>query len=380
MRRIFVSVLLAAAFAWTAAVSGCSGDGAGSGDASADSYGVHVGGDDGPGGDGQQDDSSPMPQTTVRLAHASPDLGPVDFCWRTSGTATFTGPVLSGEQPLPEAGPPPGDAGVEGPSNAGDADASEAGSDAADGGDARTDADGSTADAATPDATLAEGGAADAGTPDGGTPGQLVFGTMTPDVLLPATGTVDIAVVAAGQTSCAVRRLVGTVTLGAGKRATVVLMGLAGQDSGPDALTVIGFTDTPTDPQSALVRVIHAALGFGGAPPTPALSVQTGGTLIAAEVDPKMAATASTTPAVDGLGYATLQPLAPPSSLQLATVGDAASAHWTTAARDLSVRMGTAHTGIVVSLGQGSLGIVWCSGDSTTAGVAASCVLLPAGP
>ncbi len=358
MRRIFVSVLLASACASTALAGGCSGGKAGgAADASADSYGVKVTGDGAAGdGEGEEGDSAPPAQTTMRLAHASPDLGPVDFCWRQTGAASFTGPVLGGDLP-PEGGSPGGDAGPDGAAEAGSLDAADVPTDAADG---------------APEASMPM-------PPDAGTPGDLVFGTMSPDVLLPSAGTFDIAVVAAGQTSCATRRLAGTVTLDAGKRATVVLMGLAAADSGADALGVVAFTDAPIDPQTARVRMIHAALGAAGQPATGPLFVNAGNTTIAAEVDPRMTGAPSTTPEVDALGYATLAPLEPPTPLQLGTLGDVLSSTWTTAGSDLAVQAGTSHTGIIVTVGQDALGIAWC-GDAPTNRGPATCAVLLAQP
>jgi hypothetical protein len=369
MRRIFVSVLLAAAFASTALAGGCSGGkNGGAADASADSYGVHVTGDGAAGdGEGEGGDAAMGEQTTMRLAHASPDLGPIDFCWRQTGNASFTGPVLGGDLP-PEAGPPTADGSLDG---AGDGETS------GDAADAWNDAGDAWFESGTPEAGMSETGTP--GTGDSGMPAELVFGTMSPDVLLPSAGTFDIAVVAAGQTSCASRRLAGTVTLDAGKRATVVLMGLAAQDSGPDALTVVAFTDAPVDAQTARVRMIHAALGASNEPATGPLSVKAGDTLIAAEVEPMMTSTASTTPEVDALGYSTLAPLVAPTVLELGTVGDVAAAHWVTTGSDLAVLAGTSHTGIVLTLGQGALGIAWC-GDAPTSRGAATCAVLVAQP
>lgn len=353
-------MLLATACACTALAGGCSGDKNGNAaDAAADSYGVHVTGD-GAGGDGEGGEGdSATEQTTMRLVHASPDLGPVDFCWRQTGAASFTGPVLGGDLPPPEAGPPTPDSGSEDSADAGHSDATLASSDA---GDAE-----------------AEAGTPETGTPDAGMPAELVFGTTSPDVPLPTAGTFDIAIVPAGQTSCATRRLAGTVTLDAGKRATVVLMGVAAEDSGPDALSVVAFTDEPIDPQSARIRMIHAALGASSEPPTGPLSVRAGFTVIAAEVDPRMTSAPSTAPAVDTLGYATLPPLQPPTPLDIGTLGDVAATHWTTAGSDLTVQPGTSHTGIIVTFGQGALGIAWC-GDAPTNRGPATCAVLLAQP
>lgn len=66
---------------------------------------------------------------------------------------------------------------------------------------------------------------------------------MTADLMLPTSGTFDIAVVAAGQTSCLQHLLVGQVTIDAGEQSTVVVMGVPGQDGGPSALTMAGFVD-----------------------------------------------------------------------------------------------------------------------------------------
>jgi hypothetical protein len=203
---------------------------------------------------------------------------------------------------------------------------------------------------------------------------------MSPDVPLFSAGTFDIAVVTAGQTSCATRRLVGSVTLDAGKRATVVLMGLAGQDSGPDALGVVAFTDEPIDPLSARVRMIHAALGASSQPAIGPLLVIAAGSVIAPEVDPGMTSAPSMTrPPVDALGYATLSVFDPPTPLQLDTLGDATAIKWVTAERDLAVQEGTSHTGIILTLGQGALGVAWCGDGPATPGTP-TCSLLLAQP
>jgi hypothetical protein len=370
MRRIFVSMILVAALVWAATTSGCGGDSGDASDGSLDSFGIIQGGD-GTGGEGGEGDGGAGETTSMRLAHASPDLGAIDFCWRPSGAATFSGPVLGGGHAL-EAGPP-GNGG-------GDASSTTDGGDAGgalEGGDENVDEDdGGYGDASEERGDSGETGPVDAGPPGPVEPGTLVFGEMTPTVVLPTAGTFDIAIVAGRQSSCVSARTVGTVTLDASKSATVVLMGLSQLDSGPDALGIVAFTDAPPAPQNARVRLIHAALGSASEPPAPALSVSAGVTLLAGEVDPGKASTPSTTPAVDALGYTTLASLGE-TSVSLATVGDAATMHWAAPPMNLDVGQGSVHTGIIVSLDQGALGIAWCS-DVNVTGSAPVCTLLRA--
>jgi len=214
MRRNFVWVLCPSVLSLTAGVAACSGNGNSASDASVDSYGVIVpGGDGGASDEGGDADAAPEDETTMRLAHASPDLGPIDFCWRPAGAASFTGPVLGGGT-LPEAGPPSSDAG----GDAGDAGGAGDAADGGEGGDGQAAADagdaspkdsgheeegghvedggqdaGETApiDAGTHDATLSEGGSDDAGPgdaepeaepeeatlPEAGPPHALLFGS-----------------------------------------------------------------------------------------------------------------------------------------------------------------------------------------------------------
>lgn len=366
MRSLFVALLVPAALACAAVAPGCSSSGNGAGaDAAIDGFGIIVDGNvgsDAP-GDSPGDGGSSLP-TRMRLAHASPDLGPVDFCWRPHGAQMFTGPVLTGS-------PAPGDASTDADAKGADAKASDAqGIDAAGDG---APGDGAPGDGAPGDAgTDADGAAPPA-------PGALVFGAMTPPVTLPTSGTFDVALVAPGQATCYPARLGGQVTLDANKSATVVIMGLAGLDAGPSALAILPFNDGIVDPQRARVRFIHAAMGSRSEAATPSLSVRSGLTPLASEVDPMKAATKSTVPDVDALGYATVDAIDGPTGFQLATVGDAAlTTWWTQADPDVSVQVGTAHTGILVSLDQGALGVMWCS-DQGPPGAAPACKLLPAG-
>lgn len=347
MRRIILVLLLPAAGASLALAGGCSGSSSASGaDASLDGSGVIVGGGDSSAGDAPTEGGSSA-TTTMRLAHASNGLGPIDFCWRPTGTATLMGPVLSGARMRTDAG-----------TTAPDSRAST---------DSPTSADAADAELALVDAQEPGAGA-----------GALAFGSMTGEVTLPISGTLDIAIVPAGQTSCLEPSLVDQVTLDAGATTTVVVMGVPGQEAGPSALTLAGFVDeTPSPSQTALVRLIHAALGSSDEPSAPALAIWASATLVAADIEPGKATTESATnPSVNALGYTTVDPTGDTVFLYLTTVGDAhAPATWTTPATALGLGPGSVHTGLIVSLEQGALGVAWC-GDAD-AGQSA-CTLLTA--
>jgi hypothetical protein len=352
MRRIF-AVLLVAALGSTAVAGGCSSNGNGGADASIDGFGVITPGGEGGGGDGGDDGPSPV-GARLRLAHASPDLGPTDFCWRVAGAASFTGPVLGSSAP---------------PTDSGSDVAASSDADAGGGGDATSLDGGST--------SLDGSGGTEAGG-DGGMPGALSFGGMSPDVQLSTFGTFDIALVAAGTSSCHQALTVGQVTIDAGKHATAVLMGLVSPDAGPSTLTVVGFTDQSADLQKARVRFVHAALGTANSPALPALSVRAGQTTLAPEVDPGKATSTATSPAVDSLGYADVPEVTTTTALQITALGDATPmAQWATQPWSLGVGVGTVHTGILASQDQGAIAVIWC-GDSVVAGGPAACVVLPA--
>lgn len=361
--RCFVRVFIPAGLL-SAALAGCSsGHNGAATDASVDGYGVIVPGNDAATGEGGGD-AGPTVETTLRMANASPDLGPVDFCWKATGSAGYAGPVLGGGvAPVADGGMDAGSAGEGEDADAampGDVDASantEGGVEA-----------GGPSDAAPSDA------AADTAAP----PNALVFGAMSPDVTLPTSGTLDIALVAAGQASCASPKFVGTITLDAGKAATVVIMGLLADDGGPSQLSIVSFTDAPLDPQTARVRIIHAALGSPTEAAAPSLAVSAGSAVITSDVAPRQASTESADGSVDSLGYTTLGPLTPPTPIKIDAVGDAAAMQWQTAAENLYVQTGTAHTGIVVSLEEGALGVMWCTDGSAATGLSSACSLYPA--
>lgn len=378
-----VSVSLLSACA--AAAPGCSPSSGNGVDASLDHLGIVPGiesGEEDAGADAQGGT-----QTTLRLANMSPDIGAVDFCWRVSGSATFTGPVLGGSLDAgtaggseteeagpteggPEAGAPeeggdatePADATTEGgsPEEGGAADAGVDATSASDGGDAGATGDASVADAAVPQPPVG-------------------FASMSAAVTLPASGTLDIALVAAGQLSCSTPAAVGTVTLDAGKITTVTVMGLAGADAGSEsALSIVGFTDELADESAARVRFVHAALGWPGAadPGVPALSARAGSVVLAPEVDPGHATTQAVMPPVDPLGFASVPTVSGETVLTLSTLGDGAVQAWSTAFVGIDAIPGTVHTGFIVSLPAGALGVAWC-GVGTTVGVP-TCRLWPA--
>ncbi|HEY6459248.1 MAG TPA: hypothetical protein VIY73_03825, partial [Polyangiaceae bacterium] len=162
------------------------------------------------------------------------------------------------------------------------------------------------------------------------------------------------------------------------------ILGLAGDDAGASALSIVSFTDGTASPQAARVRMIHAALGTGSAPPAPSLSVRAGTVLVTPEVDPRQVSAASTsagadasTPSIDALGYTSLAALPPPTAFTLTSVGDAAAAKWTTGPAYLGAGLGSSHTGILVSLGAQMLGVLWCN-DVNPTGAPAACSLYPA--
>jgi len=382
MRRSFAALLLLT----SAAAGGCSNQGAAA-DASADYRGVQPGPEAG-GGDAEPE-GGPEISTTLRLANMSPDLGQVDFCWRVAGASAFTGPV---DVTPPDAGTGAGDAGLADAGGDGGGEAGEASSDAAPDGSV-TDAPAETAadamsdalaDAivdgaidATLDAPAEPDAEADAATEGGpvGPPVQVGFAAVSPQVQLPAAGTLDLALVAPNQLSCGKPLFIGRVTLDAGKSYTVTILGLAAVEAGPSALSMAAFTDEMPAAQTALVRFIHAALGADGTPPAPSLSVRMGQTVLAPEVDPASVTSPSTTPPVDSLGYATVSPLTAAAPFEIDTLGDGATRIWDTGFVSPDVRAGSAHTGFIVSLPQDALGLVWC-GDVASIASASSCELL----
>jgi hypothetical protein len=373
--RFAHAAALAALTAALGAAPACTPSNGNGADASLEHLGIvpgsEAGGDDG-GGDAQGGT-----QTTMRLANMSPDVGAIDFCWRVSGSATFTGPVLGGSL---DGGTPGGEHEEAGAADGGkDGGAGEDAADATEPGDATIEAgvpnDGGAADATTDAAAGGDGGDAsgsDAASSDAAVLQPPVgFASMSAAVTLPTSGTLDIALVAAGQLSCGAPAAVGTVTLDAGKITTVTVMGLAGADAGSDsALSIVAFTDELADPSVAKVRFVHAALGWPGGSdsPAPALSARAGSVVLAPEVDPRHATTQWTMPSVDALGFANVPPVSGETVLTLSALDDGAARAWSTGFVGIDALPGTVHTGFIVSLRAGALGVAWC-GVGPTVGV-----------
>jgi hypothetical protein len=381
MRRP-LALLAALAVPCAAAIptGGCSnaGNSVGASDATTVLPGPDTGNEDG------EVDGGPDLVSTMRLANMSPDLGAVDFCWRVTGSGSFTGPVIAGSL---DAGPvgPQGDASELGDA-ATDARSADGGSEdgaqeatadgGGDGGDAEGDAIGDAAVDAVADAAPDD---ASAPGPDAGVPVQVAFGAMTTFVQLPAIGTLDIALVSPDQLSCDSPVFVGRVTLDPGKEATVAVMGLLGADAGnPAALVMKSFTDEPANPQAPEVRFIHAALGWpGSGGEAKPLAVQVGSALLVPEIEPADVATPSVSPAIDSLGYLAAPVFTSPAPIELFTLGEAAPQTWSTPFFALGLLPGTDVTAFIVDLGQGALGVVWCGGAQSSE-LPGSCVLQPA--
>lgn len=227
--------------------------------------------------------------------------------------------------------------------------------------------------------------------PDGGADAgafAINFGEVSRYLNVKASGTVDIIVVSAGATDCSTPRAIGTVTLDAGKHATIVLMGVAkGTVSPARALGISAFVDeSMSDSSLVRMRVVHAALGtaqsLGVGPLGAALTDGNNITRIADEVLPRKASTPSgTDPVVDSLGYHALA-IAPksPTSVRVSYGDDAGVSVWTSLPVELSLMPGSARTVFVVSpypygKVQG-LGVFVC--DDVDHGWATACVFAAA--
>ncbi len=365
---------------------GCNNQGAAA-DAGGDGTIVMAGGDSG--SEDAEGDGSGVLSSTMRLANMSPDLGPVDFCWRVAGSGSFTGPVIAtpldaGMGTGPQDASDAGDAAVEAESlDAGSEEAAEdASPDEAVEGEADASSDASSdasVDALAPSTDGGETSFDATASVEAGVPVQVAFGAMTAFVELPAIGTLDIALVSPGQLSCNVPAFVGHVTLDPGKPATVAVMGLHGVDAGAaSALVMRSFTDEPTSAEGIQVRFVHAALGWPGSDdPAPPLAVQAGSALLVPELDPTEIAAPSASPAIDSLGYASAPTFDAPAPIELLSLGDASPRTWTTAFFSLGLVPGTSHTAFVISLGQGALGIAWCGGPQSVE-LPGSCIVQPA--
>jgi hypothetical protein len=306
-------------------------------------------------------DASP-PMGTLRFVHAAEGLPALDFCTRKNPQDLFVGPVFGRERPR-------------------------------DGGtDAR--ADSALADAAieaSTDAGIDSGSdAADAG----GTLLGVPYLTTSQYVSVEGIGTLEVAVIAAGTGSCADPLATGVVTLESGKLKTaVVYVGsrLPG-DGGPDArdgaseggtqsdaqaeeprfTRLASYDDTPEiTPNRAKVRLVYATgeVTPGLTATLYATEVTTLGTLEAGQV---LRADGDAGTPVDTLGYATVAPRPPPTTLGLRAEGTSAPALSKTV--DLGLIGGSLHTGFVVK-SSARTEVLWCN-DVATDGPRTQCSVL----
>jgi hypothetical protein len=358
--------------------------------ASGAAYALACGGDggsgtnqpgDGDGGTGSLPDAAVGPSdaqsaaTTMRLAHLAPDLGQVDFCYRSAKTSSFQGPVLGDGLGAPP--PPSSDAGGNANGDSG-----------AEGGTGTND----LLDADVADAALGDAGGPDDGGADGGA-ASVGYRTVSRYLTLDASGPLTIALIAPGATSCATPLFTADVTLDPGKLSTVAIVGLSDTDASGSALSLVAFTDDrETKPAMTRVRMIHAALGGpGGRAASGALSVRASSSqtvTVADHVDPKKAGAPSAVVPVDSLGYATLAPVPSPAQLAVgaadiapADMGgppatDASSDSWVSQASELDLNGSTLHTGFILTGGdQQPFEVLWCT-DTSTTGDLTTCTLV----
>jgi hypothetical protein len=282
-------------------------------------------------------DDATVPAATMRLAHVAPDLGPVDFCYRTATTTSFEGPVLS--------------QGIGGPR-----------ADAGDAGEAGDDDAGEPVEAGD-----------DGGGPDDGAP-SVAYRTVSRYITLGAAGPLTIALVAPGSSSCASPIFSADVTLDPGKLATVAILGQRDADSGDATLGLAGFVDDrTTTSDKSRVRIVHAAFGTGARAPSSAIAVRAVGAKtvpLAERVEPRRASSASSTVPVDSLGYATITPVPSPAQLAVGpapeTSPDGAAESWLSQGVDLGLRGASLHTGFVLTGGDQPFEVLWCADTSTT--------------
>jgi hypothetical protein len=211
---------------------------------------------------------------------------------------------------------------------------------------------------------------------DGGAPSAAVtFLTVSDWVTVRGSGALEIALVMPGATSCGQPLATGQVTLDAGKRATIVAMGLQSADAGAnDALTIAAFIDDPTPVMGkARTRFVHAALGDPkfpdgvGALAVSLVAANVPDVAIAADVERGHASTATTAPpAIDALGYGTIDPLAFAAAVRLDEIAspdagaDAGYLSWQSTDASVTTAAGSIHTGFVASDGAGSVVVVMC--------------------
>jgi hypothetical protein len=295
--------------------------------------------------------------TLLRVAHLSPDLGQVDFCYRAADHDTWVGPVLleqAGDQEPPPDGDPEDDQ-----------------------------------DARPPSPPSAYGG--------------VSFTHVTRYIATNVAGTLDVALVEAGSSSCAHALALGRITVDTGRRSTAVIMGSRGADAyAPGLLRIVALTDDASPYEGyARTRFVHAALAAvrrlddaGGTNVDPhaqcvgavqvelsVSDIDSTPTPLTCAVEPGYVASPCDAPSVDALGYAQAIPVETNASLQLLESGDAGvTGAWSTESVDLQLTSGSIHTGFTLVDPQGWVQVLWCDDASETAGGDTPCSLFPASP
>jgi hypothetical protein len=295
---------------------------------------------------GNHEPDAEVPTTTIRIAHLAPEVGPIDFCWRTRNEGNFEGPVLGGGSPQTDAG---------------------------------VDADASDADADAP--VFSADAGVEAG--DGGVKG-IGYRSVSTYTTLSEAGPITIALVPRGANTCANPIYQEDLTLDAGKLSTVVLLG-RGVDAGVSSLALVALTDDrTTDADKARVRLVHAALGTAARGPSGTLAARAiAGQVVdlAEAIEPKHASSQSASVPVDELGYATVAPVPPPAALGVSErasasdAGDAGTSSWASDARDLGLSGGSLHTGFVLTGENAPFEVLWCT-DTSTSGERTACDLI----
>lgn len=271
---------------------------------------------------------------TIRLVHVAPGLPAIDVCTRRGPQELFAGPLLGRDRPR------------------------DAGADARPG-DAAAPRD------ASADATLPP---EDASATDAGATNGVAPLSASQYFAIEGSGTLEIAIVPANQGSCGQPLASGQVTLEPGRLKTVVVHGIT-QDGGQRA-GVAAYDDALQPvPDRAKIRLIYAS---GGS--TARLSATLYGTVTTpiGALDPLLPLRPEADAAVDGLGYATIDPRPPPTTLGLRAEGT--DDPLTSTPADLGLAGTSVHTGFVVPSAPG-YSILYCN-DASTDGPRTQCTVL----
>lgn len=280
--------------------------------------------------------------TTMRFAQLAPRLGPIDLCYQVARSGIFEGPILNGG-----VGSSKRDAGA---AHDGDADASD------------DDPDGSI--------PYEDAGDEDSGRAAPSVPYRGVSRYFT----IKATGTLTIAIVEPGSTTCKDPLLLADVTLDPGKLSTLAIFGGPNGDAGTTQLSLVAFTDNPQPSEDkARVRLVHAALDdeqdAGLASPLYVTLLGPVQTTIAERLDPRSTTSASSEVPVDDLGYASISPVTLPSAFFVREADGGAPNRapnpWTSEFAGLDLTASSIHTGFVLPGEDRRYEVLWC--DDVTA-------------